>query len=92
MVTGEHLHFIIPKYFTPNGDGIKDVFSLRGIEYFDSSEVYIFDRYGKLLAGSRNQPFFWDGIYNGELMPTSDYWYVIKINDQKINGHFTLKR
>ncbi len=92
LVTLEHLHFIIPKYFTPNGDGIKDIFNLRGIEFFDSSEVYIFDRFGKLLKGSRNQPFFWDGTYNGELMPTSDYWYVIRINNQEIKGHFTLKR
>jgi len=90
--TTNHLHFKIPKFFTPNSDGIHDTFSLNGIEYFSSSEVYIYDRYGKLLKSTKNQPFNWDGTFNNQDLPSSDYWYVIKIDDQFFRGHFTLKR
>ena len=87
-----HLHFIIPRYFTPNGDGFRDVFELKGIEFYNSSEVYIFDRYGKLLTASKNAPFTWDGTFNNQLLPSSDYWYQITIEGQIFRGHFTLKR
>ncbi|NNL34096.1 MAG: T9SS type B sorting domain-containing protein, partial [Flavobacteriaceae bacterium] len=92
LSTTVHLHFVIPKFFTPNNDGINDVFALRGIEYYDKSEVYLFDRYGKLIKSSRNQPFIWDGTFNNQSLPTSDYWYIIRINDQEFKGHFSLKR
>jgi len=48
-VTQEFPHIVIPKFITPNGDGYNDNFSINGLEYFPSSEIRIFDRYGKLL-------------------------------------------
>ncbi|WP_411766010.1 T9SS type B sorting domain-containing protein [Winogradskyella sp. A3E31] len=92
LTSAQHLHFYIPKYFTPNGDGNHDTFSLSGIEFFGESEVAIFDRYGKLLANAKNRSFFWDGRYNNQLMPTADYWYKITIDGDTFTGHFTLKR
>jgi len=90
--TLQHLHFFIPKYFTPNNDGVHDTFNLSGIEFYNSSEVAIYDRYGKLLKYNRNSSFSWDGTFNSQRLPTSDYWYVIVIEGQKLTGHFTLKR
>ena len=88
----QHLNFFIPKFFTPNNDGIHDTFDLSGIELYNSSEVSIYDRYGKLLRYSRNSPFSWDGTFNNQNLPSTDYWYVIIIEGQKFTGHFTLKR
>ena len=88
----EHLHFFIPSFFTPNGDTRNETFDLKGIEFYASNEVYIFDRYGKLLKNSKNLPFKWNGTFNGEKLPTSDYWYIIIIEGQRFTGHFTLKR
>ena len=38
----------------------------------------------------------WDGRYHGKELPTGDYWYVVKLNDENDNrdfvGHFTLYR
>lgn len=90
--TIEHLHFYIPKFFTPNGDTVNETFNLFGIEHFGDSQVYIYDRFGKLLKTVKNKTVIWDGTFNGQLMPTSDYWYVIKIAGTEIKGHFTLKR
>ena len=86
------LHYIIPRFFTPNGDGDNDTFTLIGIETFESSEVNIFNRFGKLLVSSQNTTFSWDGTFQNKQLPASDYWYFIRIDDQEIRGHFTLKR
>ena len=87
-----HLHFVIPKFFTPNNDGFNDFFEIRGIQEFGSSEVNIFDRYGKLLKNYRNSAVVWDGTYLGNLLPTNDYWYQIIVDGEEFTGHFTLKR
>ena len=92
IITIDYIHFYIPKFFTPNGDGENDEFDLRGIELFANSQVSIFDRYGKLLKNSRNMPFSWNGSYAGNMLPADDYWYVVVIDGQKMTGHFTLKR
>lgn len=92
LIAKTYLHFYIPKYFTPNGDGIHDTFNLSGIEYYSSSQVAIYDRYGKLLKFSNNQPFQWNGTFNGKRLPADDYWYVITIEGQTFQGHFSLNR
>jgi gliding motility-associated-like protein len=91
-VNQQHFHFYIPKFFTPNNDGENDAFNISGMGYFSSSYISIYDRFGKLLKNSRNSQFSWDGTYNGQPMPSSDYWYVIVLDNEKITGHFTLKR
>jgi len=36
---------------------------------------------------------YWDGIYNGKLMPSTDYWFKLIFEDGRNKvGHFTLKR
>lgn len=85
-----------PKFFTPNGDGFNDFWSVKEVnETFNSkSIIYIFDRYGKLLkqwVPSLNQG--WDGTFNGIPLPADDYWYTLKLEDgREKKGHFSLKR
>ena len=90
--TQQHIHFYIPKFFTPNGDNVNDTFNLKGIEFYSYSQVSIFNRYGKLLKNAVNTAFSWDGTYNNQPLPTGDYWYQIIVENQKFTGHFTLKR
>ena len=92
VVNAQHLHFFIPKFFTPNNDGINDTFNLSGIENYGGTQVAIYDRYGKLLKYSRDVAFEWDGTYNSQSLPSGDYWYHIIITEQQFTGHFTLKR
>lgn len=88
-----------PKFFTPNGDGFHDTWNIRGIETLEDPVVFVFDRYGKLLT-QLNATGGWDGTYNGQQMPSSDYWFRFEYGEQE-NGalvaktrktHFTLKR
>ncbi|MCK8521835.1 T9SS type B sorting domain-containing protein [Aquimarina sp. D1M17] len=70
-----------PKYFTPNGDGFHDTWSLINIENQPTALIYIFDRYGKLLKQLRPGGAGWDGTYNGRNMPSSDYWFRVEFNE-----------
>ncbi|WP_396602476.1 T9SS type B sorting domain-containing protein [Algibacter sp. R77976] len=92
LITTQHIHFYIPNFFTPNGDNANDTFNLKGIEYYSTSQVSIFDRYGKLIKNGINTSLSWDGTFKGKLLPTGDYWYIIIIEGQKFTGHITLKR
>ena len=88
-----------PKFFSPNGDTVNDFWNIQGFNQADYqlSSVRIYDRYGKLLKQISPSGTGWDGTYNGELMPTSDYWFVatiIKLNGdfRSVRGHFALIR
>lgn len=90
-----------PKFFTPNGDGIHDYWQVYGIPtLWGNPDIYIFDRYGKLLAQFDGTSVGWDGTYNGKPMPSSDYWFRMDysrdeggvIMARSLRKHFTLKR
>ncbi|WP_282018690.1 T9SS type B sorting domain-containing protein [Salegentibacter mishustinae] len=92
-VTREFPHIVIPKFITPNGDGYNDTFSINGLEYFPSSEIRIFDRYGKLLKAGAGETFTWNGTLESRALPSNDYWYHIIIEGFKtLKGSFSLKR
>lgn len=85
----------IPNYFTPNGDGYNDYWNIKGINSRFNAEtiIYIFDRYGKLIKQINPLSQGWDGTFNGNQMPSSDYWYSVQLEDGRVvKGHFSLKR
>lgn len=81
-----------PKFFTPNNDGINDYWRLKG-NTTRPYNVFIFDRYGKLLKTLKDSNEYWEGEYNGNVMPANDYWFLIQFEDGKTKrGHFALIR
>lgn len=91
----EFIDIKIPNVFTPNGDGNNDTWAPTNTINYKDLVFYVYDRYGRKL-GSYRESQFWDGKYNGNELPSGDYWYVIKIRDAKdareFVGHFTLYR
>lgn len=84
-----------PKYFTPNGDGINDTWNLRGINTLVNAKsvIYIFDRFGKLIKEISPLGAGWNGTFNGQELPATDYWYTIQLeNGRTAKGNFSLKR
>ncbi len=85
-----------PKFFTPNADGINDLWRIEASTGALSSAtmIEIFTRDGKLLmtADPRNSNG-WDGTYDGRPMPADDYWYHVYFSNGRMEkGHFALKR
>ena len=92
VVTQSFFHLVIPKFFTPNGDSVNDVYEPEGLEVFNNVEFSIFNRYGKLLKFGNSNSSSWDGSFQGNQMPEDDYWFVIKADTTQFKGHFSLKR
>ncbi|WP_245794867.1 T9SS type B sorting domain-containing protein [Flaviramulus basaltis] len=83
-----------PKYFTPNNDGIHDTWQVSGVsEMFQpNTKIQIFNRLGKLIKELNPLGDGWNGLFNGEKLPSDDYWFSVKLQDGRIfKNHFTLK-
>ncbi|MBW4359641.1 T9SS type B sorting domain-containing protein [Flavobacterium taihuense] len=85
---------IAPKFFTPNNDGFNDVWEVKGLINYPLAEVTLFDRYGKLITQLNARNNNWDGTFNKNPLPATDYWYVLKLDKDspEVKGHFSLKR
>ncbi|QJD79777.1 gliding motility-associated C-terminal domain-containing protein [Spirosoma rhododendri] len=82
----------VPNVFTPNGDGMNDVFTVKNLpdnacaEQFKSVEIS--NRYGRIVFTSRDPKFAWDGAD----MPTGTYYYFLQTTKRTFKGPVTLIR
>ncbi|WP_165764618.1 choice-of-anchor L domain-containing protein [Flavobacterium cyanobacteriorum] len=82
-----------PRFFTPNGDGVNDYWRIPFLQTRPDAEVTVFDRFGKLIQRFGSSSRGWDGTYNGTPLPSTDYWFVLKLgNGRTIKGHFSMLR
>jgi gliding motility-associated-like protein len=73
--------------FSPNGDGINDVWNIGNIEEYPDCTVKIFNQWGESIFISTGYADPWDGRYNGNLLPSAAYYYIIDLNNgQKYTG------
>jgi gliding motility-associated-like protein len=80
--TGTGTCIEIPQVITPNNDGYNDTWKIKNIDLFPNAEVFVFTRWGKLVFRTKNIPANeWDGTFNGKLLPTDSYHYVLHLND-----------
>ena len=79
------LLFVIPNAFTPNGDGINELWTFRNIDQYTDIydvQVAVFNRGGSQIwegKGYNNSSVVWDGRRNGQDVPIGVYWYVVKL-------------
>lgn len=75
----------IPNLFSPNGDGLSDVFKISGIEDFPEFKIQIYDRWGSEVYNYNNNgntnPIWWDGTFKGKPVPEGVYYYTLDFND-----------
>jgi gliding motility-associated-like protein len=83
----------IPTGFSPNNDGENDSWTITGLENYPKAVIQVFNRWGQLLFdGGLSNPS-WDGYFQGKLLPTADYYFIVDLGtDEKINGVVTLKQ
>jgi gliding motility-associated-like protein len=71
--------------FTPNGDGINDLWLLtNGTACLTNIKAQVFNRYGSKVYESNNYQNNWNGTYKGDPLPDGTYYYII--NFTLING------
>ncbi|WP_395062792.1 T9SS type B sorting domain-containing protein [Flavobacterium sp.] len=78
----------LPQIFTPNGDGYNDNWNITSDKEI---KIEIYDRFGKVLKVLKNNET-WNGTFKQQLLPASDYWFVIYYNAKVFRSHFSLKR
>lgn len=87
---------LFPNAFTPNGDGLNDLFRPWCQGYHRYHVLRISNRWGQTLWETTNSNPGWDGIYNGVLQDMGVYFYYLKYDcggkTQEIKGDFTLIR
>ncbi|WP_295666519.1 gliding motility-associated C-terminal domain-containing protein, partial [uncultured Mucilaginibacter sp.] len=84
----------IPNAFTPNGDGINDVWNVSALQSYPGCTISIYNRYGALVYNSVNYPNAWDGTVNGKKLSAGTYYYVIDLKNGKrpLAGSVTILR
>jgi len=79
----EEVKLFIPNAFTPNGDGINDVFQIKGTPITDFN-LYIYDRWGGKIWSTHNYETQWDGTdESGNPVPVGSYMYQITGTDYR---------
>jgi len=85
-----------PNFFTPNGDGINDLWNIWSLKEKGQADILIFDRFGKLIKQISPQSDGWDGTIDGAILPSTDYWFVVNYIENGMSktfkSHFSLKR
>lgn len=82
----------VPNAFTPNGDGVNDVFRVKeGYKSIVSFKAMVFDRWGKKLYEWTDPAGGWDGRSAGHAVP--DGGYYLNIQARGADGkHYNIKR
>lgn len=82
----------IPNVFTPNGDGINDIFKINlSGENLTNFNINIYDRWGLLVFTSPNINYKWDGrTTSGLRVVSGTYFYVVDLNTKQYKGHITV--
>ena len=87
-----------PNFFTPNGDGYNETWNIFDLSHQSEAVIYIFDRFGKLLKQLSPAGPGWDGKFNGQDLPSTDYWFLVEYfpqnstEKQQFRAHFSLIR
>ncbi len=71
----------IVNIFSPNGDGINDVWTIPFLDQYPNADLKIYNRWGELLfevTGGYTTP--WDATFNGKPLPVGSYYYVLELN------------
>ncbi|NDK56025.1 gliding motility-associated C-terminal domain-containing protein [Pontibacter fetidus] len=75
------LALFVPSAFTPNNDGLNDVFEVKG-KRFENFSIRIINSAGQVVYTSDNRATGWDGNVNGKLQPAGVYAYEITVSLQ----------
>jgi len=84
----EGMEFYIPDGFSPNDDGINDLFVIKGVDNYPDNKISVFNRWGNLIYEKENYMNTWDATPNrgiltgkGKVQPGT-YYYIFEFNSE----------
>lgn len=90
--------FFIPQGFSPNGDGINDLFVIRGIDRYPNNSILIFNRWGNKIYECASYKSTWNGTsingFGGNQLPAGTYFFLLDLGNGSsiIKGAIYLNR
>jgi gliding motility-associated-like protein len=84
---------VFPNTFSPNGDGVNDLFYIKGLSFYPQSKIEIYNRWGTQVFTNDafhncDEPSFtgcWDGkSQSGQDLPDGVYFYTLVLPDGKV--------
>jgi gliding motility-associated-like protein len=80
--------YFLPNSFTPNADGLNDLFVPFKYRYVESIDLKIFNRWGGVVFETTDPDVLWNGIHmdSGEMCTDGVYYYVVKVNTLRLTG------
>jgi gliding motility-associated-like protein len=82
----------LPNTFTPNNDGINDVWVIKNLPKYTNAKIQVFNRYGQIVFESIGYNKPWDGTVKGSALPMGTYYYVVEPGSglKPITGYVTI--
>jgi len=94
-VNQESANVVVPSTFTPNGDGVNDLFMVKNLQHrYPNFSMNIYNRWGTIVykymhnGNPDTEPIWWDGKSQGrmtmnsnEVVTVGTYYYVLEFND-----------
>jgi len=77
----------LPTGFTPNEDGLNDVWRGEGLAYTNKFELKIYNRWGEIVFETNDPLTNWDGTFIGKPLMNGVYVYVVDIEDLNHDTH-----
>ena len=83
-----------PNTFSPNGDGVNDIWNIPSLDSYPNSETLIFNRSGQKVFFSKGYTVPFDGNFQNKALPVGVYYYQINPNNGRrtISGSLTIIR
>jgi gliding motility-associated-like protein len=81
-------NYILPNVFSPNNDGINDIYLPLMTSYVEKVDMKIFNRWGGLVFETEDPEINWDGKITGtdKLVTTSVYYYICDVYENRLSG------
>jgi len=72
-----HFALIFPDFFSPNGDGVNDTWTIGELQRYGNNQVWIYDATGNLIFSQQQYANDWGGTNNGQPLPKASYLYRV---------------
>lgn len=82
VLYAQKLLMFMPDAFTPNSDGINDIFEIKAL-FVKEFKMRVYNRAGNVMFETEDYKTGWDGTYDGSTVPIGQYFYEIIASDHK---------